>query len=118
MIQKLSKPLIRQVCVAASLDDPAVKDAVSSCVSSMAGIVLDEALLKHINLDILMQTRDDEVRTKLYALSCARHVWEDHGKRLAGLQTETLPFVQDCADDAHDEVVREARRLKVTLDRF
>lgn len=84
----------------------------------MAGTVLDEALLKHINLDILMQTRDDEVRTKLYALNCAHRVWEDHGEQFAGLKTETLPFVHDCADDTHDEVIREARRLKVVLDRF
>jgi U3 small nucleolar RNA-associated protein 10 len=84
----------------------------------MAGIAVDEALLKHINLDLLMQTREDEVRAKLYALSCVHRVWEDHGERLAGLQTETLPFVHDCADDTHDEVIREARRLKVLLDRF
>ena len=84
----------------------------------MAGIALDEALLKHINLDILMQTREDEVRTKLCALSCAHRIWEDHGERLAGLHAETLPFVHDCADDTHDEVVREARRLKVILDSF
>ncbi len=84
----------------------------------MVGIVLDDGLLKQINLDILMQTREDEVRTTLYALGCAHRIWEDHGERLAGLQTEALPFVHDCADDTHDEVVREARRLKVVLDRF
>jgi U3 small nucleolar RNA-associated protein 10 len=110
--------LIRQISVAASLDDPAAKDVISSCISSMAGIVLDEGLLKHINLDTLMQTREDEVRTKLYALGCAHRMWEDHGGRLAGLQTETLPLVHDCAEDTHDEVVREARWLKVLLDRF
>ena len=84
----------------------------------MAGTVVDEALLKHINLDILMQTRDDEVRTKLYALNCAHRIWENHGERLAGLKTETLPFVHDCADDAHDEIIRGARQFKVVLDRF
>jgi len=104
--------------VAASLDDPSAKDDISSCVSSMAGTVLDEALLKQINLYVLMQTREDEVRTTLYALGCAHRMWEDHGERLAGLQPETLPFVHDCADETHDEVVREARRLKVVLDRF
>jgi len=84
----------------------------------MAGVVVDEALLKDINLNILMQTREDEVRTKLCALNCAHRIWEDHGERLAGLQTEALPFVHDCADDTHDEVIREAMRLKVILDRF
>ena len=84
----------------------------------MVGTALDEALLKHVNLDVLMQTREEAVRTKLYALGCARRMWEDHGGRLAGLQSETLPFVHDCADEAHDEIVREARQFKGILDRF
>lgn len=41
-------------------------------------------LLKQLNLDVLMHTRSDDARVRLFALQCARALWTAHGGKLIG----------------------------------
>ena len=44
----------------------------------------DDALLKRLNLDVLMHTRSDDARVRIFALRCARALWVAHGSKLIG----------------------------------
>ena len=44
----------------------------------------DDALLKRLNLDVLMHTRSDDARVRIFALRCARALWLAHGSKLIG----------------------------------
>jgi len=45
-------------------------------------VVNDDSLIKSINLDLLMHTRAEDVRMRLYALSCSESLWRTHGGKL------------------------------------
>jgi hypothetical protein len=46
--------------------------------------VTDDALLKSINLDLLMYSRSEDPRLRLFALTCAETLWVAHGGKLLG----------------------------------
>lgn len=86
--------------------------------SAVAGVVTDINRLKTLNLALLMQTRSTEYKTRLSALHCAEILWSAHGQKMISWKSESLPFLHECAEDANEDVVSAARRLKVVLDRF
>jgi U3 small nucleolar RNA-associated protein 10 len=45
---------------------------------------MDNALLKRLNLDILMYTRADDAHMHIFALQCTHALWTAHGNQLAG----------------------------------
>lgn len=99
----------------ASTIDEQAKETIASCLSGLAGTASDETLRK-LYLDILLQTRASQVKNRIYALYCARRVWESQVGRMEGWKGEAMPFVYEAGDDMSDEVVREARLLKIVLD--
>jgi len=50
----------------------------------MVDCVNDDALLKSINLDLLMHTRSEDPRLRLFALTCSEQLWRAHGRKLVG----------------------------------
>lgn len=96
--------------------------------------VNDDALLKSINLDLLMHTRSEDVRLRTFALACSETLWRAHGGKLLGMSNniiytcapklivfvgfvaETTTFIAECAEDENDLVVKESHRLKVAVE--
>lgn len=113
-IMKLKNLIILQIAVASTIDDQA-KDTIASCLTGFAGTASDETLRK-LFLDILLQSRASQVKTRVCALYCARQVWESQVGRMEGWKGEALPFVYEAGEDLSDDVVREARLLKIVLD--
>jgi U3 small nucleolar RNA-associated protein 10 len=62
------------------------KTKLSDCLCAMTACVNDDTLLKSINLDILMHTRSEDLRLRLFALTCAEALWRAHGGKLVGTQ--------------------------------
>jgi U3 small nucleolar RNA-associated protein 10 len=60
------------------------RDIVSAGLVALCDVVTDDMLLKRINLDVLMHTRADEARVRIFALRCARALWTAHGSKLIG----------------------------------
>jgi hypothetical protein len=50
----------------------------------MGDVVSDDNLLKKLNLDLLMHTRAEDTRLRLYTLTCSEALWRAHGSKLAG----------------------------------
>ncbi|KAK2465147.1 hypothetical protein APHAL10511_002839 [Amanita phalloides] len=114
-LRELSKPLVAQVavCVARFSDHrPLVQDALNVLVETAT----DDALLKAINLDVLLHTRSEDVRLRVYALGCAELMWRNHGAKLVGFVAETATFIAECNEDENEAVVRASSSLKSTVE--
>lgn len=93
----------------------------------------DDSQLKATNLGVLMLTRSEDSRVRLFALGCAVAIWQSNGKKLSGkylfpiirswvslgsqgFGLETATFIMECAEDDNDDVVRECHRLKNAVE--
>lgn len=131
-LRQLIAPLLAQVpnCVAVS----ELRDSLRECLVALAEVINDPSSLKSLNLEILMHTRSDDARMRIYALTCDESLWQAHGGKLIGecLQStsvtmslkfpnlgfapDTATFIAECAEDENDSVVREAHRLKNAVE--
>ncbi|KAF7307826.1 U3 small nucleolar RNA-associated protein 10 [Mycena kentingensis (nom. inval.)] len=116
---RLAAPaLIQQVPVAVRLDedDDESKELVSECLVAFVDNATDDALLKSVNLDLLMHTRSEDVRLRIFALVCATALWTAHGGKFLPFVSETTTFIAECSEDENDMVVRESLRLKNAVE--
>ena len=98
----------------------------------MADHTDDIDFLKSLNLDILMLTRSEDARIRVFALECAYTLWHDHAQKLSGacvvllfcliimspsgFASETAAFILECSEDDNDDVVKEALKLKGAVE--
>ncbi|KAI0790983.1 hypothetical protein C8Q75DRAFT_805854 [Abortiporus biennis] len=115
-LRQLTAPLIAQVAVCIKFNSVETKSALTNCLLGLIEIVNDDSLLKSINIDILMHTRSEDSRLRLYALTCSEAIWKAHGSKLMGFVAETSTFIAESAEDENDSVVREAHRLKEAVE--
>ena len=95
-------------------------------LSALAGAVSEDydergggsggALLKSLNLGILMQTRSEDAKQRIFSVRCATELWKTNGIKLVGFVTETSTFIAELAEDDNDTVVKETRRLKQAVE--
>jgi len=90
--------------------------ATSAAFVALADSTTDDTLLKRLNLDVLMHTRAEDARVRVFALQCARALWTAHGNKLIGFVSETATFIAECAEDEHDGVVSETHTLKAAIE--
>lgn len=83
-LRQIASPLIAQVPVCTRLNTLDGKTILPECLSALAECVTDDALLKSINLDVLMHTRSEDAKTRLFALTCSTSLWQAHGGKLLG----------------------------------
>ncbi|KAI9435473.1 hypothetical protein H4582DRAFT_1969649 [Lactarius indigo] len=76
------------------------EDALSAALVALCDAAMDDALLKRLNLDVLMHTRSDDARVRIFALRCASALWRAHGSKLIGFVSETATFVVECVVSA------------------
>ncbi|KAJ7146113.1 hypothetical protein C8R44DRAFT_600928 [Mycena epipterygia] len=115
---RLASPaLVQQAAVCVRLGGSAESKAlVTECLVALAESAADDALLKALNLDLLMHTRSDDARLRVFALSCATALWNAHGGKLLGFVSETTTFIAECSEDEHDMVLKESLRLKNAVE--
>lgn len=108
----LSAPI--DICVEANFTDG--KGQLQDCLGALVENVTDDALLKSINLNILMHTRSEDARIRIFALSCADGIWRSNGGKLCGFVAETATFIAECGEDENDTVVKESFKLKEAVE--
>ncbi|KXN83997.1 U3 small nucleolar RNA-associated protein 10 [Leucoagaricus sp. SymC.cos] len=116
-LREISVPLIQQIpfCSRFSTDsEPRL--LLQPCLDALIEDVSDDALLKNINLDLLMHTRSESPKVRHFALVCSESLWRAHGGRLMGFVSETATFIAECAEDENDLVVKESFRLKEAVE--
>ncbi|KAF8192665.1 hypothetical protein K438DRAFT_2017867 [Mycena galopus ATCC 62051] len=115
---RLAAPgLVQQIAVCIRLGGNAeAKTLVTECLVALTDSAADDVLLKTLNLDLLMHTRSDDARLRVFALACATTLWNAHGGKLLPFASETTTFIAECSEDEHDMVVRESLRLKNAVE--
>ncbi|KZT23010.1 hypothetical protein NEOLEDRAFT_1180414 [Neolentinus lepideus HHB14362 ss-1] len=132
-LRQVTPALIAQIPIVLSIQDS--KDVLQDCLVALTESVSDDALLKKINLDVLMHARSDYPALRLFALSCSAAIWKTHGHKLLGEQSrtnvqtafdrlvtgaefvaETSTFIAECAEDDNDSVVMGCRKLKDVVE--
>ncbi|KII90106.1 hypothetical protein PLICRDRAFT_686024 [Plicaturopsis crispa FD-325 SS-3] len=115
-LRLIGTEVVKQVAVCIRLNIADGKPALSECLVSLVEVAASDSLLKAINLDLLMHTRSDDARLRLFALSCSAQLWRTHGAKLLGFVSETTTFIAECAEDDNDSVVRESHKLKDAVE--
>lgn len=108
------------------VDEEENRESLSRALCALAGAVSEDydergggsggALLKSLNLKILMQTRSEDAKQRIYSLKCATELWKTNGMKLVGFGTETSTFIAELAEDENDIVIKETRRLKKAVE--
>lgn len=123
-LRSLAAPLIQQISTSAALTTAGHHDTadaanatLADCISGLAtSITDDDDLLKTINLQILMQSRSEDPKQRIFALVCATRLWHSVGEKLVGFVGETGTFIAELAEDDNDTVVRETRKFKSVVE--
>ncbi|KAF5743615.1 hypothetical protein HS088_TW08G00200 [Tripterygium wilfordii] len=107
--QVLLKPIVSQLDTEppASLEEfpdiPSVKevdDLLVVCIGQMAVTAKSDLLWKSLNHEVLMQTRSDQVRTRILGLRIVRYLLDNLKEEYSGLLPETFPFIGELLEDA------------------
>ncbi|TFY70773.1 hypothetical protein EVG20_g2223 [Dentipellis fragilis] len=109
--------LISQIPKCVDLRDEDAKDQQVAALVALADTADDDNLLKKINLDVLMHTRSEEVRIRLFALRSSEALWSAHGSKFMGYVPETTTFIAECAEDENDSVVQATHKLKDAVEK-
>ncbi|KAJ7630018.1 hypothetical protein DFH06DRAFT_704991 [Mycena polygramma] len=116
-LRLVTPALVQQAAVCIRLGASAESKAlVTECLVALTDSVADDTLLKTLNLDLLMHTRSDDARLRVFALACATALWSAHGGKLLPFASETATFIAECSEDEHDMAVRESLRLKECVE--
>jgi len=119
-LRQLSSSLIEQVPVCVTLNSVLLQDsskpALTECLLAMTDNIHDDSVLKSLNINLLMHTRSEDPKLRLFALTCAEALWRAHGGKLLGFVSETATFIAESAEDENDTIVREARKLKEAVE--
>ena len=88
-------------------------------------------------MNILMHTRSEDPRVRLFALACSESLWRSQGGKLIGMSrkkthfrmtllltnylqigfvAETSTFIIECGEDENDMVVKESFKLKDAVE--
>ena len=84
-LSQLVTPLVQQitVCVCLNADEEA-RSELKQCLANFLVVATDETLTKSVNTGVLMLTRSESSRQRIFAIDCAHHLWCTNGRKLAG----------------------------------
>lgn len=83
-LRQLQDGLTSQIQVCVRLNHIEGRKQLQDCLSALLDSITDDTLLKTVNLNVLMHTRSEDSRVRIFALSCAEVLWRSHGGRLVG----------------------------------
>ncbi|GAB2286469.1 hypothetical protein Dimus_020868 [Dionaea muscipula] len=123
--QVLLKPVVSQLSVKppASLEGspeiPSVKevdDLLVSCVGQMAVTAGSDLLWKPLNYEVLMQTRNEMVRSRILGLRIVKYLVENLKEEYLVLLAETIPFLVELLEDVELPVKTLAQDILKELE--
>lgn len=60
------------------------RDLLKECLVALVEVINDPSSLKTVNLELLMHTRSEDSRVRIWALTCSEALWKTHGGKLIG----------------------------------
>lgn len=83
-LRLLMAPLMAQLPLCLNSTQPELRDSLRECLIALLDVMNDPSSLKSVNLELLMHTRSEDARVRLYALSCSEALWRAQGGKLIG----------------------------------
>ena len=83
-MRQISSTLTDQLAVAVRFAVQGDNDVLRDCLIALVEAANDDVLLKAVNLNILMHTRSEEARLRIYALKSSEALWRANGNKLIG----------------------------------
>lgn len=84
-LRQIAIPLIQQVPLCTTFSEELdARSTFRVCLEALVEDVSDDVLLKNINLGVLLHTRSENAKVRLFALVCAESLWRAHGGKLLG----------------------------------
>ncbi|KAL5520451.1 hypothetical protein ACEPAG_9675 [Sanghuangporus baumii] len=111
-LRLISEPLVQQIPIPINLRISEGRTLLSNALSTLVDCLEDDASVKAANHAVLMHTRSEDTRVRIFALQCSVAIWQAHGSKLRAFGPETATFIIECAEDENDEVVRICRQLR------
>jgi len=115
-LRQVSTVLTGQIEVCIRLNFADGKPLLQESFGALLDTATDDTLLKAININILMHTRSEDPRVRLFALTCSETLWRSQGGKLIGFAAETATFIVECSEDENDMVVKESFKLKDAVE--
>ncbi|KAF9480276.1 hypothetical protein BDN70DRAFT_905831 [Pholiota conissans] len=115
-LRQLSTPLTGQIKTCVKPDYTEGKQELQDCLAALVDSVIDDTILKAINLNLLMHTRSEDPRVRILALASVQALWRSNGGKLIGFVAETATFIAECGEDENDMVVKESFKLKDAVE--
>ncbi|KAL0547236.1 hypothetical protein IC582_017165 [Cucumis melo] len=81
-----------------------VDDVLVICIGQMAVAAGSDTLWKHLNHEVLMQTRSDKVRPRILGLRIVKYFLENLKEEYLVLLPETIPFLGELLEDVEPSV--------------
>ena len=83
-LRQLVPLAVQHVPIAVQVNVRDGKEAVSECLCALIAVIDDDVMAKSLNLDVLMHSRSEDARIRLFSLSCAEQLWRSQGEKLLG----------------------------------
>lgn len=83
-LRQMAKPLVGQISICVELENAIAKACLPECLVAFGDSITDDTLLKTLNIDILMHTRSDVAKVRIFALQCSELLWRNDGGKLLG----------------------------------
>ena len=85
-LRQVSTVLTGQIEVCIRLNFTDGKPLLQECFGALLESITDDTLLKIVNMNILMHTRSEDPRVRLFALACSESLWRSQGGKLIGMK--------------------------------
>jgi U3 small nucleolar RNA-associated protein 10 len=98
-----------------------MKEKVVPCLVQFGSKVIhlkDDSLLKQLNYQLLMKTRESSVKVRLGSLWSLQELYESMGDDFLVHLPETIPFMAELLEDDDERVEMECRKLIKTVESF
>ena len=96
-LRLVSDPLVQQIAICIKLRIPTSgRTLLSDCLSALVDCLEDDASVKAVNLAVLMHTRSEDARVRIFALQCSVAMWQAHGTKLRGKSITFRYKVRHC----------------------
>lgn len=97
-LRQVAPIIVDQIPSCIRLHSSEGKQVLPICLTSMMNLINADSLVKTINLNILINTRSEDVQLRIFALACSEQLWDTHGGKLLGefnywRSDQTLMFV-------------------------
>ncbi|BFY99516.1 hypothetical protein BsWGS_02556 [Bradybaena similaris] len=99
-----------------TVNEERISKHVVPCLASLAAAAHDDSLWKDMNYQILLKTRHESPKVRIWALSAVDAFHKQLGEDYTQLVPETIPFMAELMEDESDEVEKYTHTVLAAME--